>query len=105
MLIGIAGFVLMDFTSYEFPIIDGATVWESVLQTDSYPGGVFNYVAKYLHYFIGTNIWAVTVLPCLLYYTVYCTSIQIYFNYLPKIRNYEFSSYRSKYTRLFGEYQ
>jgi len=105
MLIAIAGFVLMDFTSYDFPIIDGATVWESVLQTDSYPGGVFNYVAKYLHYFIGTNIWAVTVLPCLLYYTVYCTSIQIYFNYLPKIRNYEFSSYRSKYTRLFGEYQ
>ena len=104
MLIGLLGYCLVDI---DYDVLDANSAvspWTQVLQSSAYPGGVFNYASKYFHYYLKTNIFFVTLLPATLYFTILAASSVSYHSILSKIRNYEFLSYRTRYTKFFGEY-
>ena len=104
MLIGLLGYCLVDI---DYDVLDANSAespWSQILSSSSYPGGVFNYLSKFFHYYLQTNIFFVTLLPAFLYFVIFATSSVSYHSILSKIRNYEFLSYRTRYTKFFGEY-
>jgi len=103
MVIGLLGFCLVDI-DYEMPPDSTESPWSQILKTSAYPGGVFNYLSKYFHYYLQTNVFFVTLLPSFLYFALFACSTVVYQLILSKIRNYEFLSYRTRYTKFFGEY-
>lgn len=106
MVIGLLGYCLVDIDySYEMPKESVEYPWAHIVATtSSYPGGVFNYLSKYFHYYLQTNIFFVTLLPSFIYFVLFACSTLTYQAVLCKIRNYEFLSYRTRYTKFFGEY-
>jgi len=103
MVIGLLGFCLVDF-DYEMDTVDGESPWARIISTSAYPGGVFNYLSKYFHYYLQTNVFFVTLLPSFIYFALFAISTLTYQAILTKIRNYEFLSFRTRYKRFFGEY-
>ena len=103
MLIGLLGYCLVQM-DFDIEFKNDASLWSQIVQTSAYPGGVFNYLSKYFHYYLQTNIFFVTLLPSFLYFVGFSTSTIVYFKVLAKIRSYEFLSYRTRYTKFFGEY-
>lgn len=104
MLIGLLGYCLVDI---DYDVLDANSAespWSQILSSSSYPGGVFNYLSKFFHFYLQTNIFFVTLLPAFLYFVIFATSSVSYHSILSKIRNYEFLSYRTRYTKFFGEY-
>lgn len=109
-LFGLLCFTLQDidydgFRESASGSLNNTQLWHLIVESRAYPGGVFNYGAKFFNYYLETNIFICTLLPSLLFYVFYAVSVNIYFKILNKVRNYEFSLYRTKYTSLYGAYR
>ena len=106
-LIGLLAFSLVDIDYHELPErnLSASALWWYVLESSGYPGGVFNYCSKYFHYYLQTNIYFATLLPAVMYFGVLAILVNIYFKLLHRIRNYEFSLYRAKYSAMYGAYR
>ena len=107
-LFGLLCFTLQDIDYDGFRekgSLNNTELWRQITLSGAYPGGVFNYGAKFFNYYLETNIFICTLLPSLLFFAFYAVSVNIYFKVLNKVRNYEFSLYRTKYTSLYGAYR
>jgi len=109
-LFGLLCFTLQDidydgFRAQASGSLNNTQLWHLITESRGYPGGVFNYGAKFFNYYLETNIFICTLLPSLLFFVFYAVSVNIYFKVLNKVRNYEFSLYRTKYTTLYGAYR
>ena len=109
-LFGLLCFTLQDidydgFRAQATGSLNNTQLWHLITESRGYPGGVFNYGAKFFNYYLETNIFICTLLPSLLFFVFYAVSVNIYFKVLNKVRNYEFSLYRTKYTTLYGAYR
>ena len=109
LVFGLLSFSLMDLDYSDFADSDGSLsssqLWHKILSSSGYPGGIFNYSSKYFHYYLQTNIQFVTLLPAALFFLTFTISVNVYFKLLAKIRNYEFSLYRTKYSKMYGSYR
>ena len=109
LVFGLLSFSLMDLDYSDFADSDGSLsssqLWQKILSSSGYPGGIFNYSSKYFHYYLQTNIQFVTLLPAALFFLTFTISVNVYFKLLAKIRNYEFSLYRTKYSKMYGSYR
>jgi len=110
LVFGLLSFSLMDLDYSDFADSDGSSLsssqlWNKILLSSGYPGGIFNYSSKYFHYYLQTNIQFVTLLPAALFFLTFTISVNVYFKLLAKIRNYEFSLYRTKYSKMYGSYR
>lgn len=108
LLLGLFVFSFVDIDYDEIPSqpnLSSSTLWKMITTSSGYPGGVFNYSSKYFHYYLQTNIYFVTLFPALIFFSIFSFSVNCYFKLLQRIRNYEFSLYRAKYSAMYGAYR